>query len=60
MTDEKSGKNFLRSIFNPAHHFVSLCLDVLAVRRDFVRKHCGGYFGWSVLVDSSSKLIFGT
>jgi len=26
----------------------------------FVRKRCGGKFGWSVLVDSSPKLIFGT
>jgi len=26
----------------------------------FVRKCCGGKFGWSVLVDSSPKLIFGT
>ena len=26
----------------------------------FVRKRCGGKFGWSVLVDSLPKLIFGT
>jgi hypothetical protein len=26
----------------------------------FVRKRCGGKFEWSVLVDSSPKLIFGT
>ena len=58
--DEKSGQNFLRSIFNPTHHFVLLCLDFLAVRIAFVRKRCGGKFGWSVLVDSSPKLIFGT
>jgi len=53
-------KIFLRSIFNPTHHFVNLCLDILAVRMVFVRKRCGGKFGWSVLVDSSPKLIFGT
>ena len=58
--DEKSGEKFLRSIFNPTHHFVLLCLDFLAVRMAFVRKRCGGKFGWSVLVDSSPKLIFGT
>jgi hypothetical protein len=60
LTDEKSGQNFLRSIFNPTHHFVLLCLDVLAVWMAFVRKRCGGKFGRSVLVDSSPKLIFGT
>ncbi len=53
MTDEKSGQNLLRSIFNPAHHFCRLCLDLLAVRTAFVRKRCGGKFGQSVLVDSS-------
>ena len=26
----------------------------------FVRKRCGGKFGWLVLVDSSPKLIFST
>jgi hypothetical protein len=26
----------------------------------FVRKRCAGKFGWSVLVNSSPKLIFGT
>ena len=60
LTDEKSGQNGLRSIFNPTHHFVNLCLDILAVRMAFVRKRCGGKFGWSVLVKSSPKLIFGT
>jgi len=60
LTDEKSGQNFLRSIFNPTHHFVLLCLDFLAVRIAFVRKRCGGKFGRSVLVDSLPKLIFGT
>ena len=60
LTDEKSGQKFLRSIFNPTHHFVLLCLDFLAVRMAFVRKHCCGKFGRSVLVDSSPKLIFGT
>jgi len=50
----------LRSIFNPTHHFVNLCLDILAVRMVFVRKRCGRKFGWSVLVDSSPILIFGT
>ena len=58
MTDEKAGQIFLRSIFNPTHHVVCLCLDILAVRMAFVRKPCGGEFGWSVLVDSSPKLIF--
>ena len=43
--DEKSGQNFLRSIFNPTHHFVLLCLDFLAVRMAFVRKRCGGKLG---------------
>jgi hypothetical protein len=61
LTDEKSGQNFLRSIFNPTHHFfVNLCLDILADRMAFVRKCCGGKFGWSFLVDSSPKLIQGT
>jgi hypothetical protein len=62
LTDEKSCQQFLRFIFNPTHHFVNLCLDILAaVRMAFVRKRCGGkFFGWSVLVDSSLKLIFGT
>ena len=60
LTAEKSGQKFLRSIFNPTHHFVNLCLDILAVRMAFVRKHCGGKFGWLVLVDSLQKLIFGT
>ena len=60
LTDEKSGQKILRSIFNPTHHFVNLCLDILAVRMAFVRKHCGGKFGWSFLVDSSPKLIQGT
>jgi hypothetical protein len=60
LTDEKSGQKILRSIFNPTHHFVLLCLDFLAVRMAFVRKRCGGKFGQSVLVDSSPKLIFGT
>jgi len=60
LTDEKSVQNFLRSISNPTHHSVLLCLDFLAVRMAFVRKHCGGKFGRSVLVDSSPKLIFGT
>ncbi len=60
LTDKKSGQNFSRSIFNPAHHFVRLCLDILAVRMAFVRKFCGGKFGWSVLVDSLPKLIVGT
>jgi hypothetical protein len=58
--DEKSAQNVVRSIFNPTHHFVNLCLDILAVRMAFVRKRCGGKFGWSVLVDSLPKLIFGT
>jgi len=58
--DEKSGQKILRSIFNPTHHFVNLCLDILAVTMAFVRKRCCGKFGWSVLVDSSPKLIFGT
>jgi hypothetical protein len=31
LTDEKSGQKILRSIFNPTHHFVLLCLDFLAV-----------------------------
>ena len=60
LTDEKSGQIVLRSIFNPTHHFVLLCLDFLAVRMAFVQKRCGGKFGWSVLVDSSPKLIFDT
>ena len=30
------------------------------MRRDFVRKCCGGKLGWLVLVDSLPKLIFGT
>ncbi len=60
LPDETSGQNILMSIFNPTHHFVLLCLDILAVRMAFVRKCCGGKFGWSVLVDSSPKLIFGT
>ncbi len=57
--DEKSGRKFLRYIFNPTHHFVLLCLDFLAVRMAFVRKRCGGKFCWSVLVVSLPKLIFG-
>ena len=60
LMDEKSGQIFLRSILNPAHHFVRLCLDILAARMAFVRKRCGGKFGWSVLVNSLPKLIFGT
>ena len=60
LTDVKSGEKFLRSIFNPTHHFVLLCLDFLAVTMAFVRKRCGGKFGRSVLVDSLPKLIFGT
>jgi len=36
--DEKSGQKISRSIFNPTHHFVLLCLDFLAVRMAFVRK----------------------
>jgi hypothetical protein len=56
----KIRSNLLWSIFNPAHHFVCLCLDILAVRMAFVRKRCGGKFGWSVLADSLPKLIFGT
>jgi hypothetical protein len=60
LTDEKSGQNFLRSILNPTQHFVLLCLDFLVVGIAFVRKHCGGKFGWSVLVNSSPKLILGT
>ncbi len=60
LTDEKSGQKILRSIFNPAHHFVRLCLGILAVRMALVRKRCGGKFGWLVLVDSLPKLIFGT
>jgi len=60
LTDEKSCQKILKSIFNPTHHFVLLCLDFLAVRMAFVRKHCGGKFGSSLLVDSSPKLIFGT
>jgi len=60
LTEEKSGQKHLRSIFNPTHHFVLLCLDFLAVRMAFVRKCCGGKFGWSVLVNSSPKLIFVT
>jgi hypothetical protein len=55
---KKSGQIFLRSIFNPTHHFVCFCLDILAVRMAFVRKRCGGKFGWLVLVNSSPKLIF--
>jgi len=43
--DEKSGQKFLWSIFNPTHHFVNLCLDILAVRMVFVRKRCGEKFG---------------
>ena len=58
--DEKSGQKFFWSIFNPTHHVVNLCLDILAVRMAFVRKRCGGKFGRSVLVDSSPNLIFGT
>ncbi len=42
------------------HRLCRLCLDLLAVRMAFVRKRCGGKFGWSVLVNSSPKLIFGT
>ncbi len=45
LMDEKSGQKFLRSIFNPTHHFVLLCLDFLAVRMR------------SVLVDSLPNLI---
>jgi len=40
LTEEKSGQKHLRSIFNPTHHFVLLCLDFLAVRMAFVRKCC--------------------
>ncbi len=47
--DEKSGRKFLRYIFNPTHHFVLLCLDFLAVRMAFVSQRCGGKFGWSVV-----------
>jgi hypothetical protein len=54
LIDEKSGQQNLRSIFNQTHHFVLRCLEA------FVQKCCGGKFGWSVLVDSSPKLIFGT
>ena len=60
LMDKNSGQFFVRSIFNPTNHFVCLCLDILAVRMAFVRKGCGGKFGWSVLVDSLPKLIFGT
>jgi hypothetical protein len=60
LTDEKAGQIFLRSIFNPTHHFVNLYLDILAVQMAFVRKRCGGKFSWSILADSSPKLIFGT
>ena len=51
LTDEKSDQNyFVRSIFNPTHHFVDLCDTILAVvRMAFVRKFCGGKFGWSAL-----------
>jgi len=52
LTDEKSGQKILRSIFNPTHHLVLLCLDFLAVRMAFVRKRCGGKFGRSVLSSS--------
>ncbi len=45
LTDEKSVQKILRSIFNPTHHFVLLCLDFLAVWMAFVRKRCGGKFG---------------
>ncbi len=55
----KIRSKFLRSIFNPAHHFCRLCHDLLAGRTAFVRKRCGGKFGQSVLVDSLPKLIFG-
>jgi hypothetical protein len=60
LTDEKSGQKNLRSIFNSAHHFVCLCLDILAVRMAFVKKCCGGKICWLVLVDSLPKLIFST
>jgi hypothetical protein len=49
LTDEKSGQKFLRSLFNPTHHFVNLCDTILAVRMAFVRKRCGGKFGWLAL-----------
>jgi hypothetical protein len=50
LTDEKSGQKILRSILNPTHHFVNLCDTILAVRMAFVRKRCGGKFGWSALL----------
>ena len=57
---QKIRSKFLRSIFNPTHHVVRLCLDILAVKMAFVRKRCDGKFGWSVLVDYTPKLIFDT
>jgi len=45
----KFGQKFLRSIFIPTHHFDNLCDTILAARMAFVRKCCGGKFGWSAL-----------
>ncbi len=36
LTDEKSGRFCLRSIFNPTHHSLSFFLGFLAVRTDLV------------------------
>jgi len=53
--DEKSGQKFLRSIFNPTHHFV---LEWLLSENAVVGNLVGRF--WLILVDSSPKLIFGT
>jgi hypothetical protein len=56
----KIRSKFFKVHFQSSPSFFCLCLDILAVRMAFVRKRCGGKFGWSVLVDSLPKLIFGT
>ena len=55
VTDEKSGQKFLRSIFNPTHHFVLLCLDFLAVRMAFVRNQ--KMLWWEIWLVGSGRFL---
>ncbi len=56
LTDKKSARIVLRSIFNPTHHSLPFCLDFLPVRMNWVRKCCERILGLSVCSIPCQKL----
>ncbi len=55
MTDEILAEKVVGPNFNPTHHSIRFPLVFLAVRKDFVRKRCGGNLACLFLAKNSLR-----